>query len=76
MRAGGDVILKDIISGTFIYIEQIGSLKILIRSVRQMVGVRGMAFARRSFSTNKKGTSPLNFQLNEPFLMFLRQRFL
>ena len=37
------------------------------------MGVRGLA-ALRSLLTNKKGTSPFNFQSNEPFLKFLQQQ--
>jgi hypothetical protein len=42
----------------------------------EKVGVKGGLVALQSLSTIKKGTSPLNFQSNEPFLKFLRQRFL
>ena len=35
-----------------------------------------MAFVPLSLSTIKKSTSPLIFQLNEPFLKFLQQCFL
>ena len=72
----GFVILKDIISGSFNYVEQNGYLKILIWSVWGNDGSGGLAFALWSLSTSKKDTSSLNLKLNEPFLKFLRQRFL
>ena len=64
---GGFVILKDLISRTFNYVEQNGYLKILIGCVWGKGGVRGGFVALKSLSTIKKGTSPLNFQSNEPF---------
>jgi hypothetical protein len=36
--------------------------------------VRGGFIALQSLLTIKKGTSPLNFQPNEPLFMFLRQK--
>ena len=39
----------------------------------EMVGVEEVIAAFQSLSTIKKGTSYSNFQLNEPFLKFLRQ---
>ena len=41
-----------------------------------MMGVGGGLVAIQSLSTVKKGTNPLNFQSNETFLKFLRQRLL
>jgi hypothetical protein len=42
----------------------------------EMVGLEGVLVAFQSISTVKKGTSHFNFQSNEPFLKFLRQRVL
>jgi hypothetical protein len=42
----------------------------------ETVGVEGALVAFQSLLTIKKGPSHLNFQSNEPFLKFLRQRFL
>ena len=41
----------------------------------EMVGVEGVLVAFQSLSTIKNDTSHLNFQSNEPFFKFLRQRF-
>jgi len=38
-----------------------------------MVGMEGVLVAFQSLSAIEKGTSHSNFQLNEPFLKFLRQ---
>ena len=59
------------------YAEQTGYLKIFMGCVwgNDACGGGG-AVALESLSTIKKGTVPLNFQLNEPFLKFLRQRLL
>ena len=57
------------------YAEQNGYLKILIGCVSGKDG-RGGLVALQSLSTIQNGTSPLNIQLNEPFLKFLRQRLL
>jgi hypothetical protein len=56
------------------YAEQNGYLKILIGCVLGNDGRGGGLGALQLLSTIKKGTSPLNFQLNEPVLKFLRQR--
>jgi hypothetical protein len=42
----------------------------------EMVGVDGGLDAFQSLSTVKKGASHFNFESNEPFLKFLRQRIL
>ena len=63
----GFVILKDLISITFSYVEQNDYLKIFIECVWEMVGVRGAVVALKSLSTIKNGPSPFNFQSNEPF---------
>ena len=42
----------------------------------EIVGLRRGLVALQSLSTIKKGTSPLNFQSNEPVLNFLRLRLL
>ena len=74
---GEAVILKDLISRTFCNVEQNGYLKILIGCVWGKGGRERGIVALKSLSTIKKGTSPFNFQSNEPFLKFLlRQRLL
>jgi hypothetical protein len=75
-RYGGGVILKDPTTGIFNHVEQNGYLKIWLDLFGEKVGVRGGVVALQSLSIIKKGTSPLNFQSNEPFLKFLRQSFL
>ena len=42
----------------------------------EIVVVEGVLVAFQSLLTIKKGTSHFNFQSNEPFLKFLRQRVL
>ena len=41
----------------------------------EMMGVIGALFALQSLSTIKKGTSPFNFQSNEPFWSFYDNAF-
>ena len=70
----GVVILRDIISKLFNYVEHNSCLKIFIKSVRENNGCGGRGvFALLPFLTVRKATSPLNFQSNESFLIFLRQ---
>ena len=49
--------------------------KSLLDVFGEKMDVRGGLVALKSLSTIKKGTSPLNFQLNEAFVEFLRKRF-
>ena len=58
------------------YAEQNACLKFLLDVFGEKVGVRGRLVALKSLSTIKKGIRPLNFQSNQPFLKFLRQRVL
>jgi len=69
----GAVILKDIVSWTFNYVEQNGYLKIFIGCFLRNGGRGRGLVALLSLSTIKKGTSCFNFWSNEPFLKFLRQ---
>ena len=68
---------KDIFYPKINYAEQNDYLKILIGRIWGNDG-RGGAWlvALQSLSTIKKGTSPLNFQSNEPVLKFLPQHLL
>ena len=47
--------------------------RFLLEVFGEMVGVGGVLVAFQSLPTIKKDISPFNFQLNEPFLKFLRQ---
>ena len=68
---------KDIFYVKINYAEQTVYLKILIGRIWGNDGRgEGGLVALQSLSTIKKGTSPLNFQSNEPFLKFLQQRLL
>ena len=59
------------------YAEQNGYLKMLIGCISGNDGRGGGGLvALQLLSTIKKGTSPLNFQSNEPVLKFLRQHLL
>ena len=62
---------KDIFYFEINYAEQNGYLKILIGCVWGNDGRGGGLVALQSLLTIKKGTSPLNFQSNEPCLKFL-----
>ena len=64
---GGDVILKDIISGPFNILNKMAISKFCLAVFGEMVGVGGGLVAIRSLSTIKKGTDPFNFQSNELF---------
>ena len=55
------VILKDIISGPFNYVEQHGYLKFWLNVFGQIVGVGGGLVALELLSTIKKDKSPCNF---------------
>ena len=74
---GGVDIPKGIVTGVFKYAEQNSHLKILIGCVWGNDGRRGRGLvALQSLSTIKKGTSPSNFQSNEPLLKSLRRHLL
>ena len=67
-------VVKDVILRPYNYAEQNDYLKPLIWCVLGIDGRRSGVVALQSLFINKKGTSPFNFQSNEPFSKFLRQQ--
>ena len=62
----GHVIPRDIVTGSFNYVEQNDYLTILVRQLRgEKEHGKGMA-ALQSFWSPKKGTRVFNFRSNEP----------
>ena len=68
------VILKNIISWPFNYVEQNGYLNISIGLLGEILGVGGGFVALQTLPTIKKDTNPFSFQSNEPFSKFLLQQ--
>jgi hypothetical protein len=72
----GVIILKNLISRTLDNIEENGYFKILTGCVWDNSGCERGVNCSSITLDYKKGTSSFNFQLNEPFLMFLQHYFL